>query len=349
MASFGNANVQQAVEGEVQKRMDKAKLDLAARYASGAGGIISTGDIEGGPTGAAYKAEASVLQKEKAKVARARREAEAADQENVRQQRAEEDLEDEDDDADFELRQLREQRLKALRNEHKQKLENLGKGHGQYREIIQDEFLAEVTSSDRVLCHFYHKEFARCKVIDHHLQKLVQRHVETKFIKIDAEKAPFFVEKLIIRTMPTIVFFFDGVAKEKLIGFEGLADDMPEGKEDEWPTIKLARLMASKGIIDNSVIVDDEGIEAAAKARMDELRKYYHHYYYHHYYYHHYYYHRYYHHYHRYYHHCYHHCYHHYYHIHCHHDNHYYTIIDKLIAMSDLKSVPLMMMKMILI
>jgi hypothetical protein len=88
--------------------------------------------------------------------------------------------------------------------------------------------------------------------------------------------------------MPTIVFFFDGVAKEKLIGFEGLADDMPEGKEDEWPTIKLARLMASKGIIDNSAIVDDEGIEAAAKARMDELRKYYH-YYYHHYYYHHYY------------------------------------------------------------
>lgn len=50
-------------------------------------------------------------------------------------------------------------------------------------------------------------------------------------------------------------------------------------------------------------------------------------------------------HYHRYYH----HCYHHYYHIHCHHYNHYYTIIDKLIAMSDLRSVPLMMMKMILI
>ena len=48
---------------------------------------------------------------------------------------------------------------------------------------------------------------------------------------------------------------------------------MPEGKEDEWSTIKLARLMGAKGIIDNSAIVDDEGIEAAAKARMDELRK----------------------------------------------------------------------------
>ena len=273
MASFNNSNVYGAVEDEVQKRMQTAKLDLAARYASGAGGIISTGDLEGGPTGIEYKKQATELQKEKAKVARARREAEAAEQENVRQQRVEEDDEEEDADADYELRKIRDQRLKELRNAQKEKLENLGKGHGTYREIIQDEFLAEVTSSERVLCHFYHKEFSRCKVIDHHLQRLVQRHIETKFIKIDAEKAPFFVEKLLIRTMPTVVFFFDGVAKDKLIGFEGLSDDMPEGKEDEWPTIKLARLLGAKGIINNSAIVDDEGIEAAAKARLEDLRK----------------------------------------------------------------------------
>ena len=106
-----------------------------------------------------------------------------------------------------------------------------------------------------------------------HLQKLAHRHVETKFLKINAEKAPFFVQKLLIRSMPTLVMFFDGVGTDKLIGFEGLSDTMPEGKEDEWPTIILARLLASKGAIDSDKVVDDDGIEAAMKAKLETLRK----------------------------------------------------------------------------
>lgn len=31
----------------------------------------------------------------------------------------------------------------------------------QYREIVQDEFLPEVTSSEKVIVHFYHKDFQR--------------------------------------------------------------------------------------------------------------------------------------------------------------------------------------------
>jgi hypothetical protein len=41
---------------------------------------------------------------------------------------------------------------------------------------------------------------------------------------------------------------------------------MPEGKEDEWPTITLARLMAKCLIIDTEKIVDEEGIEEAKKS-----------------------------------------------------------------------------------
>ena len=107
----------------------------------------------------------------------------------------------------------------------------------------------------------------------HHLQKLAYRHVESKFVKIDAEKALFFVDKLTIRSLPTVVIFFDGVAKDKIIGFDGLADDMPEGKEDEWPTIKLARLLGAKGVINNAKIVDDDGVEAEALQRLEQMRK----------------------------------------------------------------------------
>jgi len=71
----------------------------------------------------------------------------------------------------------------------------------------------------------------------------------------------------------TIALFTDGVCTDKIIGFEGLADQMPEGKEDEWPTILLARLLASKQMIESSVIVDDDGIEAAMKSRMEQMRK----------------------------------------------------------------------------
>jgi thioredoxin-like negative regulator of GroEL len=109
--------------------------------------------------------------------------------------------------------------------------------------------------------------------MDHHIQRIVQRHIETKFVKINAEKAPFFVEKLKVRSMPTLVYFVDGVAVGKLIGFEGLADNMPEGKEDEWSTIVLSRELGSKGMINKELIVDDDGVEAEMKAKLEKARQ----------------------------------------------------------------------------
>jgi len=37
------------------------------------------------------------------------------------------------------------------------------KGHGEFREVTEGDFLGEVTGSEKVICHFYHKEFYRCK------------------------------------------------------------------------------------------------------------------------------------------------------------------------------------------
>lgn len=39
-----------------------------------------------------------------------------------------------------------------------------------------------------------------------------------------------------IRVLPSVVLFVDGVAVERIVGFEGLSDKMPTGKEDEWTT-----------------------------------------------------------------------------------------------------------------
>lgn len=191
--------VQGAMAEEVQNRMRKATGEIGDKYAAGHGGRDDNSDTTG-PTGATYK-EKDLAEKKARKLAKAKKASEGSKSQQNSGQEGENDNEDDDggdEDEDNDLRRIRAQRLKQIRDAQNEKLENMGKGHGQYREITQDEFLNEMVSSRKVVCHFYHTEFTRCAVIDHHIQKLVQRHVETKFVKINADKAPFFVSKVII-------------------------------------------------------------------------------------------------------------------------------------------------------
>lgn len=155
------------------------------------------------PTGSAYK-ELYAKQQKQLKVDKQRNQNDKVGKENHNKSNDfDEDEDDEDnnktdngDDDDYELRQIKEARLRQIRSQHKQKLENLGKGHGQYREITQDEFIQEITGSMNVICHFFHRDFQKCEIMNLHLSKLAQRHIESKFVRINAEKTPFFVEKV---------------------------------------------------------------------------------------------------------------------------------------------------------
>lgn len=66
--------------------------------------------------------------------------------------------------------------------------------------------------------------------------------------------------------------FFDGVAGDKVLGFEGLTDGLPEGKEDEWSTVSLARLLASKSIINPETIIDEDEIKRETALKLQTLR-----------------------------------------------------------------------------
>jgi hypothetical protein len=59
------------------------------------------------------------------------------------------------------LEAIKAKRLAELKREAKATIENKAKGHGQYTEISQDEFLPCVTDTRRVVCHFYHNDFER--------------------------------------------------------------------------------------------------------------------------------------------------------------------------------------------
>lgn len=41
---------------------------------------------------------------------------------------------------------------------------------GTYEEVAEGDFLEVVTKTDRVVAHFFHRDFERCRVMDKHLQ-----------------------------------------------------------------------------------------------------------------------------------------------------------------------------------
>eukprot|EP00943_MAST-04B_sp_MAST-4B-sp1_P009159 g9159.t1 len=187
-------------------------------------------------------------QKAQAKRDARQREREAAiieanrQKENLIRQKDEGSDIDSDDDllCDPELEDIRRKRMAKLKAKVTKKQVAKLKGHGDYKVIQETEFLKEVTTTKKVICHFFHKDFERCKIMDKHLSLLCKKHSDfVKIVKIDAEKAPFFVNKLVVRILPTIIFFTDGISEphQRLMGFDGL----PNG--DEFCTRDLEEIL----------------------------------------------------------------------------------------------------------
>ncbi len=86
---------------------------------------------------------------------------------------------------DPDLEKLRLSRIAALKDAATSRKGGREAGHGDLREIAEDEFLKEVTSSSLVCVHFYHPEFETCKVMDKHIRELAHRALQTKFLRIN--------------------------------------------------------------------------------------------------------------------------------------------------------------------
>ncbi|KAK6922673.1 hypothetical protein RJ641_010977, partial [Dillenia turbinata] len=135
---------------------------------------------------------------------------------------------------DPELEKLHADRIAALKKPRKDK----------YREITEGDFLGEVTRS------------------------LAPRHIDTKFIKLDAENALFSVTKLAIKTLPCVVIFryryrprsnyciFHisgvGIAMDRIVGFQDV------GGKDDFTTKVFESLLIKKGIISEKKDQEDE-------------------------------------------------------------------------------------------
>eukprot|EP00931_Biecheleriopsis_adriatica_P102332 TRINITY_DN77318_c0_g1_i1.p1 TRINITY_DN77318_c0_g1~~TRINITY_DN77318_c0_g1_i1.p1 ORF type:complete len:255 (-),score=80.49 TRINITY_DN77318_c0_g1_i1:69-833(-) len=152
---------------------------------------------------------------------------------------------------DDDLEALRARRRKQMKDAQEKFQKNQALGHGSYDEIKEDEFLKTVTSSQLSIVHFYHRSFEKCKIMDMHLSKCAKKFFGTRFVKLNAEKAPFFVEKLAVKTLPCAIVFVDGVAKGRQVGFEGLGGD-------EFFTAQLAWRFKEWGGIEEEFDPEDE-------------------------------------------------------------------------------------------
>ena len=151
-------------------------------------------------------------------------------------------FEDEEDAAAF--AEFRARRMAEFREVKKKEQQVQIHGHGEYSEIVEEEFLPTTTRSKHVVCHFYHRDFERCLIVDKHLHRLAPDHSSTRFVKINAEKSPFFVAKLAIRMLPTIVIFREGFAVDRIVGFEEL------GGKDDFSTLEMAKRLYKAGAIE---------------------------------------------------------------------------------------------------
>lgn len=167
-----------------------------------------------------------------------------------------------------EMEELREKRLEQLKKYEQQKREWLHKGHGQYNEIPGDkEFFAETRDCPRLVCHFYRDSTFRCKIVDKHLALLAPKHIETKFLKVNAERCHFLIEKLNVRILPTILLVKDGKFVDRIIGFDDL------GGHDEFSTEMMEWRIARAGVINYSGDLSTPPGQAAKKSGTTIVKK----------------------------------------------------------------------------
>ncbi|KAN0072463.1 Thioredoxin-like fold [Elaphomyces granulatus] len=141
--------------------------------------------------------------------------------------------------------------------------------------------LSSSPSPSRCVVHFTHPDFARCSIMDDHLRLLASRHHSeeeedkdgVRFARIDVRDCPFVVEKLNVRVLPCVIGFLDGVAVERIVGFEGLASGGLRDAVNGFRTVELERRLLRQGVLVKEKLGLDrrgEGQESAGGEEEEE-------------------------------------------------------------------------------
>ncbi|KAK9822821.1 hypothetical protein WJX81_004966 [Elliptochloris bilobata] len=160
---------------------------------------------------------------------------------------------------DPELERLHAERLASLQREAEKRAVLQHKGHGELQEVAEADFLELVTSTPRVVCHFFHRDFERCKLLDQHLAALARKYFDTRFVKLSAPDAPFFTVKLGIKVLPAVLLFRDGVAIDRTVGFADF------GARDDFSAAVVERRLSRSSVLTAARKTDDSDEDGEAE------------------------------------------------------------------------------------
>lgn len=141
------------------------------------------------------------------------------------------------------LEELRRKRLEQMKAAHADRKAKMASGHGEYEMIEEKEFFDVGKKSDKIVVHFWRESTWRCEVMDKHLRQLSQKHWGTRFVKINAEKAPYLSERLHIWCLPSLVLCKGGKTDHTIVGFS----EFKTG--DEATTEEVEELLAKWGMV----------------------------------------------------------------------------------------------------
>jgi hypothetical protein len=161
-------------------------------------------------------------------------------------------------------------RLQQLSDELSRAKTMRASSYGTVTTFAEEKQLMETVASSRLaLVHFFHPGFARCAVMDRHLEALAGPHFDTRFCRIDVQNAPFLCARLGIKVLPCLLGFVDGVVVEKVTGFEGLGEGFRTGELES----RLARakvLVREKGVAEVDDDEQEPGRPTEPEAKPDD-------------------------------------------------------------------------------
>ncbi|KAF4551382.1 Hypothetical protein D9617_13g098800 [Elsinoe fawcettii] len=172
---------------------------------------------------------------------------------------------EEDDSND--LAGLRERRLQQLHSEFTRAKAQRESGFGTYVEIKDEKTILDITTSTKLcVVHFMKPDFTRCRTMDQKLEVLAPKHFDTRFASINVENAPFLITKLKIQVLPCVIAFVNGVAVDRIIGFEGISS-----RPDSITVQELeARLLTTGALVRSKMTAEDEGRRTIRSAPVQD-------------------------------------------------------------------------------
>ncbi len=112
------------------------------------------------------------------------------------------------DDDDY--NRIKQKRIAEMKRKAEQEQQNVSNGHGTLSKINdQQEFFAAAKASARMVVIFTRNSNKYGKAMLEHMTLLSGKHLEARFMWVDAENAPFLTDRLNIYMLPTIVCIKD--------------------------------------------------------------------------------------------------------------------------------------------